>query len=358
MDAIVINEQALLTDIEALRAQFPKTQDLYREVCVLMFFRYGITPTANKLYQYVRKGSMSAPAEALNRFWGELRNRSRVQIEHPDLPDELKTAAGELVAKLWAAGQTMANQTFEAQRQDAEMAVAEARKSTDEAQAAQQNLQEAHTESQSALSVAIERIGALEQQLAAENAKCTLLESQLQQTKSENYGQQKKLEEARRDFTAELNKIRESAQLAEERFQAGENRALLEIDRERTNAARIQKELVAVRAVADKSADKSRAELQALQTQLIESRQNAGVLEGKLHSVTENYERAICELKSIQAQVADLTSELSAARSEKDLWRSKAEDAIARVEEQQKTGVTSRRNLRKSNKAVIAKQSD
>lgn len=39
----------------------------------MLFFRYGITPTANKLYQLVRKGSMSAPSEALTRFWSARR---------------------------------------------------------------------------------------------------------------------------------------------------------------------------------------------------------------------------------------------------------------------------------------------
>lgn len=33
------DEQKLINDIEQLRSQFPKTQDLYREACALMFFR-------------------------------------------------------------------------------------------------------------------------------------------------------------------------------------------------------------------------------------------------------------------------------------------------------------------------------
>jgi hypothetical protein len=52
----------LESDIEAVRERASDTQALYREVCALMFFRYGETPTANRLYQLVRKGSMSAPA--------------------------------------------------------------------------------------------------------------------------------------------------------------------------------------------------------------------------------------------------------------------------------------------------------
>ncbi|MFD2274300.1 DNA-binding protein [Undibacterium arcticum] len=64
----------LQTSIACARS-FTQTQDLYREVCVLLFFRYGMTPTANKLYQLVRKGSMTAPAEALNKFWEDLREK-------------------------------------------------------------------------------------------------------------------------------------------------------------------------------------------------------------------------------------------------------------------------------------------
>ncbi len=76
------SENAIAASVAELREQFPRTQDLYREVCVLLFFRHGITPTANKLYQLVRKGSMSAPTEALSQFWKTLREHSRVTIEH------------------------------------------------------------------------------------------------------------------------------------------------------------------------------------------------------------------------------------------------------------------------------------
>jgi GH24 family phage-related lysozyme (muramidase) len=80
MDTPATAEARLQAEIEALRARYADTQDLYREVCVVLFFRHGITPTANKLYQLVRKGSMSAPAEALNRFWETLREKSRIRI--------------------------------------------------------------------------------------------------------------------------------------------------------------------------------------------------------------------------------------------------------------------------------------
>ena len=102
-------DNRLQTEIEALRPQYPDTQDLYREVCLVLFFRHGITPTANKLYQLVRKGSMSAPAEALNRFWETLREKSRIRIEHPDLPPSLQSAAGEMMGAFGVIGPTRMN---------------------------------------------------------------------------------------------------------------------------------------------------------------------------------------------------------------------------------------------------------
>jgi hypothetical protein len=64
-------------------------------------FRFGITPTANRLYQLVRKGSMGTPTAVLAEFWTALREKSRVRLERPDLPPEVQAAAGDLVAALW-----------------------------------------------------------------------------------------------------------------------------------------------------------------------------------------------------------------------------------------------------------------
>jgi hypothetical protein len=71
-----------------------------REVCALLFFRCGITPTINKLYQFVRKDSMSVPTEVLSDFWKELREKGKVQIMQPDLPEDLCNMAGEVMSTI------------------------------------------------------------------------------------------------------------------------------------------------------------------------------------------------------------------------------------------------------------------
>ncbi|MFP3248520.1 MAG: DNA-binding protein, partial [Paraburkholderia sp.] len=120
MSDVLSPDAALAAEIARLKAEFPKTRELYREVCALLFFRHGITPTANRLYQLVKRGSMGTPTAVLGEFWTELREKSRVRIEHPDLPTDLSAAAGELVATLWARATASADAALDALRDEVE----------------------------------------------------------------------------------------------------------------------------------------------------------------------------------------------------------------------------------------------
>ena len=333
MDTPIANENQLLAEIDTLREQFPHTQDLYREVCVLLFFRYGMTPTANKLYQLVRKGSMTAPAEALSKFWEDLREKSRVRIEHPDLPEALKTAAGDLTATLWTAAQALAHDTLASYRSEAQAAAVEAKARQESAQAERDAMQRQMEEASRARDEAHQRISTLEQNLAATAATNASLELQLRQAKDDNDVHQQRLEDARREFTSELEKLRAAAELADERFRSAETRALLEIDRERTAAARLQKELDACRIAGTQTAERLRSEAAGLQSQLGDVRQKAGVLEGNLQAVTASRDTAVGELKTVQAQLAEATAQLTSMRGDVDSWRSQTENAQRTIAE-------------------------
>lgn len=161
------SENAIAASIEELRERFPRTQDLYREVCVLLFFRHGITPTVNKLYQLVRKGSMSAPTEALNKFWSTLRERSRVTVEHADLPDELQAAAGEMVAALWKSAQTKSWDALAELRVESAAAVDVAKSAEALARSAQAATLAELEEARRKLRANEEQIDQLRQELAA-----------------------------------------------------------------------------------------------------------------------------------------------------------------------------------------------
>lgn len=342
-DTPIERERQLSLEIERLREQFPHTQDLYREVCVLMFFRHGTTPTANKLYQLVRKGSMSAPAEALATFWENLREKSRVRIEHPDLPPALKTAAGELTAALWASAQHLAQDTLAAFRLDAQLAVETATLERACAQAERDAGQVRLQEQQTIGAEARHRIVALEQQLAGETATRLALATQLQQSKDDAMTQQQvqhqQLLQARQEFTVDLDLLRAANRLADERSRATETRALLEIDRERTMAAKLQKELDGVRAAAIQATiqavERHRSDVAALQQQLGDLRQQAGVAQGHLQAAIANRDAVVLELKMAQTQSAAAAVTASALRLESDSWQRESEKASRMLAELQ-----------------------
>ena len=227
-------ESEIQAEIESLKERFTETKALYREVCALLFFRHGITPTASKLYQYVRKGSMSAPAEALARFWEELRNKARVQIDHPDLPEALKVAAADAVQMIWGQATELARAELAALRVEAQTesvkALADLEAEQVRAEAAETRVQEMHG-----------RLAELEVQLRASNgaheserrahAATTARTEALQRQVGELQAQQ---ERVRADFSAELDKGRTAIEASNERAAGAERRALREIEQERS----------------------------------------------------------------------------------------------------------------------------
>lgn len=337
MSTNVIDDRELKDDVDLLRERFPKTQDLYREVCALLFFRYGIAPTANKLFQLVRKGSMSAPAEALTRFWEDLREKSRVRIEHPDLPEELKTAAAEMTMALWSSAQSLAQDSLVNLKQDAQAAVAEAEALKTKAGSDRDAAIQALEQSRQAHNDALQRISELEQLLASANTTVTLLGSQLQQAREDQISREEMLENSRREFGSELEKIRASAATAEARYQAAEKRALLDIDHERTNTAKLQKELAFARANFDQTVKQLGIETAALQRQINDGEHKAGVLEGKLKTVTTSFQQIEKDYRDVLDKLSKLQQLLLASQANSEKWKKEAKEASRRVEDQKKT---------------------
>jgi len=55
---------------------------------------------------------MSVPTEVLSDFWKELREKGKVQIMQPDLPEDLCNMAGEVMSTIWAKAQHSAQESL------------------------------------------------------------------------------------------------------------------------------------------------------------------------------------------------------------------------------------------------------
>jgi hypothetical protein len=345
-------DQQIRSQIEELREQFPQTKDLYREVCVLLFFRYGVTPTANKLYQLVRKGSMSAPSEALAQFWRDMREKSRVRIEHPDLPEDLKDSAGELIASLWGKAQTLAQESLAAFREQANASMLEAQSRQAAAEAHQKELAQELLVSQQNHATAIEKNRSLEQKLAFALAIQTKMEEQFQQERKandalqhaldttqatlENTNQdlenatrelkstQQEFEVNRQGLIATIEQLKTSIETAETQHRHETTALSAELNLARTRADQLQKDIEALQAAAASASEQHRIDTAKLQEENGNLRQQIGVVEGKLQGAIAEREALFMEAKELRNHQNTLNMEVGMARAEAEIWKDKA----------------------------------
>lgn len=314
-------EIELQSDIETLRGRFTETKDLYREVCALLFFRYGITPTASKLYQFVRKGSMSAPAEALARFWEDLRSKARVEIDHPDLPPELKASAAETIAGLWRQATAAARHELAALRL--------------EDQAAVQQAQGEETRARQAAAEALASSDSLRQQLGAAQESLKQLQTDLEAERRAHAGAvarlqelQRHLEEARHqqergraDFSAELAKARGAVDVAGSRADAAERRALLEIDQERQARMKVDKQLEALRGQLAQTEGRHRESMLAQADAVTRLQIRADAAEDSQRALTDSNRSLVDDLQATRERLAVAQQEATQFQAEAQTLR-------------------------------------
>ncbi|GAB6852820.1 DNA-binding protein [Paraburkholderia kururiensis] len=301
-------DPTLAAAVERLKAAQPKTRELYREVCALMFDRFGIRPTPNGAYQLVKRGSMTTVTEVVNAFWDELREKNRARIARPDLPPELQEAAGELMAVLWGKSNAAAQAALEVLRGELEAEREAGREEIALARAATARVEATLAEREAALLAAQARIQEFAQALAGSEATRRALEGEVARLQAENGQRDAALVQARAAFAQELEKLREAAQRSEARLQAAEKRALLEIERERAAAARMQKELDAAARRAEQREAQHRAEAEDWRTQLVDARQQFGLVQGRLDAAEAARAVDANEIDSLRQRLAAVSA--------------------------------------------------
>ncbi len=313
-------ENEILAEVEALKNKFSDTKALYREVCALLFFRYGITPTTNKLYQYVRKGTMGTPAEALAKFWDELRGKARIEIDHPDLPQDIKTVAAEAIAAIWQQATAAARNELAAIREDLQAASVAAEQREADAQAAAERAT-AETDRVNSL------LQQCQQDLESERLASAGIQSRLVQQEQQLEEQRSLNKQLQERFSDELEKARMAVEAAHERAAAAEKRALLEVEHERQ--ARIK---------ADRTTEALRGQLAQ-----VEARERDSALrhteaytrqQANLTAAEAGREAALAEGRALTQRLAELEKRLEAANRDALRYRteaSMAKELIARV---------------------------
>ena len=306
-------ENQIQEEVERLREQFGNTRDLYREVCALLFFRYGITPTTNKLYQFVRKGSMSVPTEVLSHFWKDLREKSNIRIEQPDLPEDLGKLAGELMAKIWDKAQFAAHESLTALRSEAEANVTQLQTERDAIACDRDDVVLKLRNAEEMLVKKSDELTALNQVLADSETYRTSLEKQLHDSATQLEVMRQKMDAETERFNASIAEIRSQQQNEL-------SQATRELNREQAQAADLEKALAATQAASEKLQDQHRIEISSLKAQLADLREKLGELNGKLELTQFSNAQLNAEIASKETKLKEILIKLANTDAQPKNW--------------------------------------
>ncbi|MFM0150382.1 ATPase, partial [Paraburkholderia sp. RL18-085-BIA-A] len=194
-------------------------------------------------------------------------------------------AAGELVATLWARATASAQAELDALRAEVEGQRTEAQQAVAAVRGELERTETALEQRTAALLAAQVEVRELDKAQAEGCAARQALDGEITRLKGETAARDRELVQVREGFSRDLEKLRATAERADERLRAAEKRALLEIDRERGTAVKLQKELDEATKRADRREADHRRALEALQAQLGDAHHQTGVLQGRLEAV-------------------------------------------------------------------------
>ncbi|TCG08886.1 DNA-binding protein [Paraburkholderia steynii] len=161
--------QAIRKELDTLRANGARRQELSRHACKRLFFDLGIRPSMAAVRDLTQTGSASDIPKDIDSFWERIRSASRVRVGAGVIPKALEEKAGELLGALFEDALLHAKASLDDERQELYALRAAAERDSHEGKIRKEVSEEAIQRSEARADVAWERVRVLETQLAAVN---------------------------------------------------------------------------------------------------------------------------------------------------------------------------------------------
>lgn len=236
----------LAHEVASLCERIDDNRQLTREVATLLF-RLGERPTANRVLQLTRRGSMNTVNDEVNKWWDDVRSRLSSRLINPKVPAALLEKQGELIGAMWDTAIAEAQEELEADRAELEGQVVEANiaRAGAESQAREQGelareLQARLEEVQQALAserTAREAAGA---DAAQWRERAEKLGNELEEARADFTT---RMDRARTEFTTEVEAQRRAAEAAAHQHEEARKHILLELDGIRTRNTELRASL-------------------------------------------------------------------------------------------------------------------
>ena len=288
----------LFTEIENIKQVHGNdTRAMVRETAMVLFFRYGETPNASRIYQLLRKGSMTTIQDAIKSFWDDIRNKTQLRLVAPGVPQPLLDILANFAVPAWQMAQEESRKTFadlrleletqlQARIESAEQRTTDALQNALRLEQAAEDAQNQTNQEREARYRADQRASELQAELATREESITQLNNRLE---SANTLLQSQRDEAEKDRSALLNQI---ASITNERTREREmieglrKRSLADVETARSDAMAAKKELLAVRGEVDRERSRGLARNEALSKEIAMLREEISTLKQRLEGAS------------------------------------------------------------------------
>ena len=165
--AIDDDRHAIREELEELRNNGARRQELSLHACKRLFFDLGIRPSMATVRELTQTGSASDIPKDIELFWQRIRSASKVRIGVGALPSALQERAGELLGALYDEALAEAQTAFDAERTELAATRAQAEQQIRDADARRAATDDLLQRSEARADAAWARVRELESQLAA-----------------------------------------------------------------------------------------------------------------------------------------------------------------------------------------------
>jgi chromosome segregation ATPase len=223
--------------------QGSSTLQIYKKTCEILFFQHGIMPTPTRLYALVRKGSMTTPGKAIQEFLAQQREKGRIELDIPEMPESLKTMFTEALKETWRVASQISSTKVREQNEQHQRELNRFTQQIEQLDIKNQALESRIDEMKQILAERDIYVSALQKEVGEGKTKLSLESNRLAIATDQCEELKKQLDKARHDFIAESHRMSQEHEQGLARLKDHENRALMEIERERQAANKAIKDV-------------------------------------------------------------------------------------------------------------------
>jgi hypothetical protein len=205
-------------------------QEKTRATASVLFFDFGVYPSAKVVHGYTKHGSMTDINGDLRAFWNDLREKTRVKIEAPMLPAEVTNLFSDGLARIWELAMDKAHAALDGERQESAEQVAQAQRETQEATRMRDVAEDQARASEAELRQERERRELAETRVGAQAAEIDALRSSIATWQAQAESEAKARQAAEEQFSRDLEAERAARQRDTEMFEGEIKFAKMQIE--------------------------------------------------------------------------------------------------------------------------------